>query len=73
MKQVLNLGYVISILLRHQQYATGEKESKLHNSDSPLLVGDLKKDDVVKEVTEPNYIETPKKVVPLRCIFQSTL
>lgn len=31
--------------------------SKLHNPDSPLLIGDVNDDDVVKEVNEPSYID----------------
>ena len=46
---------------------------KLHNPDSPLLLGDVKESDVVKEVSEPRYIETYEKVVPLTRTFQSTL
>jgi hypothetical protein len=40
---------------------------------SPLLIGDVKYGDVVKEVREPSYIETHEKVVPLTSTFQSTL
>jgi hypothetical protein len=29
----------------------------LHNPDPPLLIGEVKDDDVVKEVDEPNYID----------------
>ena len=50
-----------------------KRNQKLHNPDSPLLIGDVKDDDVVKEVNEPSYIETYEKVVPLTCTFQSTL
>ncbi|MCR5026630.1 MAG: hypothetical protein K6A34_04220 [Methanobrevibacter sp.] len=35
-----------------------KRNHKLHNPDSPLLIGDVKDDDVVKEVSEPSYIET---------------
>ena len=35
-----------------------KKNQKLHNPDSPLLIGDVKDGDVVKEVSEPGYIET---------------
>ena len=34
-----------------------KKNQKLHNPDSPLLIGDVKDDDVVKEVNEPSYID----------------
>ena len=50
-----------------------KKNQKLHNLDSPLLIGEVNKGDVVKEVNEPSYIETYEKVVPLTRTFQSTL
>ena len=37
-----------------------KKNQKLHNPDSPLLIGDVKDDDVVKEVNESSFIE-PKQ------------
>lgn len=49
------------------------KNQKLHNSDSPLLIGYVNEGDAVKEVKEPSYIETYEKVVPLTRTFQSTL
>ncbi len=42
---------------------------KLHNPDSPLLIGDVNDGDIVKEVDEPSYIETHEKVVPLTVLF----
>ena len=48
-----------------------KKNQKLHNPDSPLLIGELKEGDVVKEVKELSYIETYEKVVPLTRTFQS--
>ena len=45
----------------------------MHNTDSPLLIGDVNDGDVVKEVNEPSYIETDTKVVPVMRTFQSTL
>ena len=50
-----------------------KRNQKLHNPDSPLLIGNVKDDDVVKEVNEPSYIETYEKVAPLKRTFQSTL
>ena len=50
-----------------------KRNQKLHNPDSPLLIGDVKDGDVIKEVNEPSYIETHEKVLPLMHIFQSTL
>lgn len=46
---------------------------KLHNPDSPLLIGNVKDGDEIKEISEPSYIETREKVVLLRSTFQSTL
>lgn len=34
-----------------------KKNQKLHNPDSPLLIGDVNYGDVVKEVNEPSYID----------------
>ena len=48
-----------------------KKNQKLHNPDSPLLIGDVSDGDVVKDVREPSYIETYEKVVPLTLTFQS--
>ena len=39
-----------------------KKNQKLHNPDSPLLIGDVKDEDVVKEVNEPNYIDYQQKL-----------
>ena len=50
-----------------------KRNQKLHDSDSLLRIGDVKEEDVVKEVNEPNYIETHEKVLPLTRTFQSTL
>ena len=50
-----------------------KRNQKLHNPDSPLLIGDVKDGNVVKEINEPSYIETYEKVVPLTRTFQSTL
>ncbi len=36
---------------------------KQHNPDSPLLVGELKNDDVVKEISEPSYIDYQQKLI----------
>ena len=40
-----------------------KKNQKLHNPDSPLLIGDVKDGDVVKEVNEPSYIDTQQKLI----------
>ncbi|MBQ6351356.1 MAG: hypothetical protein IJI42_10540 [Methanobrevibacter sp.] len=39
------------------------RNQKLHNPDSPLLIGDVKESDVVKEVNEPSYIETQTRLL----------
>ena len=38
-----------------------KRNFKLHDPDSPLLIGDVN-DDVVKEVREPSYIDTQQKI-----------
>ena len=50
-----------------------KRNKKLHNLDSPLLIGDVKDGDVVKEVRKHSFIEAHEKVLPLMHIFQSTL
>ena len=39
-----------------------KKNQKLHDSDSPLLIGDVKDGDVVKEVNEPSYIDAQTRL-----------
>ena len=39
-----------------------KKNQKLHNPYSPLLIGDVKEDDVVKEVNEPSFIDAQQKL-----------
>jgi len=39
-----------------------KRNQKLHNPDSPLLIGDIKDGDVVKEISEPSYIDTQQKL-----------
>ena len=39
-----------------------KKNQKLHNPDSPLLIGDVNENDVVKEVNEPSYIDLQLKI-----------
>ena len=34
-----------------------KKNQKLHNPNSPLLIGEVKKGDLVKEVREPSYVD----------------
>ena len=40
-----------------------KKNQKLHNPDSPLLIGEVKDGDVVKEVNEPSYIDMQQKLI----------
>ena len=40
-----------------------KRNQKLHNPDSPLLIGDIKDGDVVKEVNEPSYIDSQQKLI----------
>ncbi|MDO5861106.1 hypothetical protein [Methanobrevibacter sp.] len=38
------------------------KNQKLHNPDSPLLIGDVKEEYVVKEINEPSYIDAQSRL-----------
>ena len=49
-----------------------KRNQKLHNPDYPLLIGDVKDGDVVKEVREHSFIETHEKFYHL-CIFFNQL
>ena len=40
-----------------------KRNQKLHNPNSPLLIGEVKDDDVVKEVNEPSYIDVQQKLI----------
>ena len=39
-----------------------KRNQKLHNPDSPLLIGEVKEGDVVREVNEPSYIDLQQKL-----------
>ena len=39
-----------------------KRNQKLHNPDSPLLIGDVNDSGVVKEVSEPIYIDLQQKL-----------
>lgn len=46
-----------------------KRNQKLHNPNSPLLIGDVKWGDVVNEVNEPSYIDMQQRymsTVPIR-------
>ena len=47
-----------------------KKNQKLHNGDLPLIISDVKDDDVVKEVREPSYIKVRVKFY-ISCVSQS--
>ena len=40
-----------------------KRNQKLHDSNSPLLIGDVGENDVVKEVREPSYIDGQQKLI----------
>ncbi len=40
-----------------------KRNQKLHNTDSPLLIGDFKDSDVVKEISEPSYIDRQQTLI----------
>lgn len=40
-----------------------KRNQKLHNPDSPLLIGEVKEGDVVKEVNEPSYIDYQQTLI----------
>lgn len=39
-----------------------KRNQKLHNPDSPLLIGEVNEGDVVKEVNEPRYIGSQQRL-----------
>lgn len=40
-----------------------KKNQKLHNSNSPLLIGDVKEGDVVKEVRESSFLDIQQRFI----------
>ena len=40
-----------------------KRNYKLHNPDSPLLIGNVNDNDVVKEVKEPSYIDFQQTLI----------
>ena len=40
-----------------------KRNQKLHNPDSPLLIGEVKEGDVVKKVREPSYVDTQTRLL----------
>lgn len=51
------------MLLSKQQHELGQMNQKLHNPDSPLLIGNVKEEGIIKEVTEPSYIDKQQKLI----------
>ena len=39
------------------------KNQKLHNPDSPLLIGEVKDSNLVKEVNEPSFIDVQQRLI----------
>ena len=39
-----------------------KRNQKFHNPGSPLLIGDVREDDVVKEVNEPSYVDSQQRL-----------
>ena len=42
---------------------TAQRNYKLHNPHSSLMIGDVNDDDVVKETRKPSYIDTQQKLI----------
>ena len=40
-----------------------KRNQKLHNPDSPLLIGEVKDGDVVMEINGPSYIDGQQKLI----------
>ncbi|WP_303724418.1 hypothetical protein [Methanobrevibacter thaueri] len=40
-----------------------KRNQKLHNPDSPLLIGEVKEGETVKEVSEPSYIDAQTRLM----------
>ncbi len=40
-----------------------KRNQKLHNPDSSLLIGEIKDGDVVKEISEPSYIDAQARLI----------
>lgn len=39
-----------------------KKNQKVHNPDSPLLIGEIDESDVVKEGNEPSYVDSQQRL-----------
>ena len=40
-----------------------KRNQKLHNPNSPLLIGEVKEGETVKEVSEPSYIDMQQRLI----------
>ena len=40
-----------------------KRNKKLHNPNSPLLIGEVNDGDVVKEVNEPSYVDAQQRLI----------
>ena len=40
-----------------------KKNQKLHNPDSPLILGEVKEGETVMEVNEPSYIDSQQRLI----------
>ena len=40
-----------------------KRNQKLHNPDSPLLIGEVNEHDVVNEVNEPSFIDRQQRLL----------
>ena len=40
-----------------------KRNYRLHNPDSPLLIGNVNDNDVVKDISEPSYMDSQQKLI----------
>ena len=40
-----------------------KRNYRIHDSDSPILIGDVNDNEVVKEINEPSYIDAQQKLI----------
>ena len=40
-----------------------KRNQKLHNPDSPLMIGEVKEGETVMEVNEPSYIDAQTRLI----------
>ena len=68
-KKTEDLDFMNDIIFNDCQYRYAnsnmklvKRNQKLHDPNSPLLIGDVKDSDVVKEVNEPSYIDSQTRL-----------